>query len=265
MALYDRYLKTVYTHTRYRATWAPGAPIVLGQVGRIVDGMFMHLTDLQTLGIPFETAIDAVPSDQFSFQSKGVKSIVVKAAGALDDRFQHVAEAKAGIKVSFSSGNAVVVKTADVRVNRIKNAAQLEADLLAAVLPRLEDGQMKPPVWQRDWVVVTEVIDAGAATILASIDKDAALELEASAAVGPQGLVDVDAGLAPKWSSSIGLDVVAGRGLTPFYRAVRVKRKWWWLWDDRVVTAGSTPPEDPADVFEPDISDLVDESEPTDD
>jgi hypothetical protein len=263
MALIDRYLKTVRKHTKFRATWPPSAPIAIGDVGRIVDGAFIQVTTLRRLGIRFTVDSDPVDANVFSFQSEGVSSVEVKAEGKASPNFSYIGAAKAGVRVAFSSADAVVIKTKNTTVDHIADQATLEAALLDSVKPTFVEGEKVPPRWQRDWVVVTEVVEAGAATIIASIDSDAAIELEASADVTQADLVDVDAGLTAVFSSSVGLEVIAKQGLTPFYRGIRVKRKWWWLWDDRVVPAGYTPPDSNSigDLFGDDADDADDAEE----
>lgn len=253
MSLYRKYARTIHRHTGYRATWVPGAPMRLGDVGTIENGVFTYATRLDLLGIPYEENRADVPDDAFSFTSSGVRDVKTKLEGATDERFEYVAEAKAGIRVDFSGKDAVVVHTKQARTRRIDNVASLDAALLRLVKEQGADGQ---PTWKREWVVITEVIEAKAATVLTSLESDAAIEIEASGALGPDGLVDADAGLASKWSRSVGVEVIAKRGLTPFYKARRIKPKWLWLWGAEVAPADAVPPQDGSDLFEDDVADL---------
>lgn len=261
MSLFKKYARTVRKHTNYRATWLPGSRLELGQVGIISDGVFHYRTDLEKLGIAFEVRRDNQPNDTFNFDSNGVRSTSFKAAGETDEAFKSVAAAKAGARVEFSGAHAVVMRTKNARVNTIADIAKLETDLLAAVQRTIgPDGEAVPPVWQRDWVVITEVVDAEAATIIMSTERDATIEIEASGTIGPDGLVDVDAGFGHESTQSIGIKEIAKRGMTPLHRAIRVRRQFLWWWDD-VVPADGQPPQAGDDLFEDDMSDIEGDDE----
>lgn len=257
MSLFKKYARDVKENLGYRATWPVGAPIALGDVGEIIDGTFHRRTDLAQLGIGFEVTQDLSPSQKFDYESKHVGSTTVKVAGQTDEKFEFIAKADAGIRVEFTGEDAVMLKTKNARVNSIKDVAGLEDALLVAVRPTLDDdGETRPPLWKRDWTVIVEVIDTDATTVLTSTGSDAAIEIEAGGAVGPDGIVDVDAAFGFQHKRAIGVDEVAKTGATPLYRALRVKRKWYWLWDDDVVVADAAPPESGDDVFEDDFSDI---------
>lgn len=259
MSLFQDYARTVRDELNYRATWIPGAPMKLGDVGTIEDGVFNRHTDLETLGIPYASTTKDRPSEEFSFESEDVRSIVVKAAGELNETFEAIAEAKAGIRVEFAKERAVVLKVKNPRVQSIDNIAALDDALLDAVLPsRDSKGRSVPRRWKdRDWVVVTEVVDVDVATILCSTGTNAAIELEAETAVGPDGLVDVEAGLEQKLVRSVGVKDIARKGSTPLYRGRKVQRHWFWLYD-QVVPADKVLPTADDDVFGEDYSDLED-------
>lgn len=49
-------------------------------------------------------------------------------------------------------------------------------------------------------------------------------------------------------SRQLSTTIVAERGLTPLYRALRVKRNFWWLYDEVVTASGEAP--DPDELFD---------------
>lgn len=247
--LWQTYLETVHRETNYRATWVPGLQLAVGDVGIIEDGEFLKRTTLAELGIAFEIDDDPQPSSVTTFSSRGVRSVTTKLAGETNESFEFVATAKAGFRVEFSAGHAVVMKTVNARVNSVRAIAALQEALLGAVVETYRDDAWHPPIWQRDWVVVVQVVDTDGGTVLASTESGAAIEVEAAGTIGPDGIADLDAGFSVKHSRSVGVEVVATAGLTPVYKALRVKPAWHWLWDE-VAPAGKVPPGPGDEVFD---------------
>jgi len=83
-------------------------------------------------------------------------------------------------------------------------------------------------IWDRRWLVVTEIISADAATVIISGSRTAQADLKANGAIkqGSTKLSDVDAKFEAKSTVDIGFKIIAGTGLTPLYRAAGIKRSW---------------------------------------
>lgn len=247
--LWETYLGTVHQETNYRATWLPGLQLKLGDVGVLENGEFLKRTTLTDLGLDFRTEDDPQPTSITNFSSSGVKSVTIKAAGETNESFEFVSTAKAGFRVEFTAGDAVVMKTVNARINSVRDIAALQETLLGAVVESYRDGAWRPPLWKRDWIVVVQVVDTDRGTVLASTESGASIEVEAAGDIGPGGIADLDAGFDIKSSRSVGVEVVAAHGLTPVYKALRVKHAWHWLWDE-VAPAGKVPPAPGDVVFE---------------
>lgn len=235
------YTSEVYENLKYRPTWLPGIPMHLGTVGLIEDGIFRAVTDLNRLDIPFEEIADS-DRNAIDFTSKGGVFIAFKAAGEANSRFEAVAKANAGALIEFSRVGAVVLQLRDVSLNRIADQYQLRNDLLRAIAVGDESNR-----WLRDWVVVTEVARAGSATIVISNSGHSRLELRASGSVTPTSLVDLSANLSVATESELCTKVIAEAGLTPLYRGLRVKRRYFWLYDEVLPASSEAPP--PDEVF----------------
>ena len=74
--------------------------------------------------------------------------------------------------------------------------------------------------WPLEYVVVTSVISAQAATVLISAGKDAHVELITKAGLGPAGASIAKLGASLQFGNvkSLGTKIVAGPSLTPFFR-----------------------------------------------
>jgi hypothetical protein len=255
VTIHSTYTHEVYKNLKYRPTWLPGTPMRLGTVGPIEDGIFRPVTDLARLDIRFEETVDAVPDGTMDFSSETGVSIEFKAAGELNQRFKVIAAANAGALVEFSRERAVVLQLKGVSLNRISDQPALNRGLLRAIAVGDESKR-----WLRDWVVVTDIAQASSATILITGSSAARLELKASGSVAPESLADASAKFSVAAESQVSTRLIAESGLTPLYRAVRVKRGFWSLYDE-VLPASATAPE-PNEVFgEADPSEDVDESE----
>lgn len=255
-SVHQLYTRDVYENLKYRPTWLPGTPIHLGTVGVIEDGQFRAITDLKRLGISFEEIIDS-DHDTIDFTSKGGVSIAFKAAGEVNPRFQAVAEANAGVLVEFSRVGAVLLQMRDVSLNRIADQSQLRRDMLQAIAVGDQSKQ-----WRKEWVVITEVARAGIATIVISNSGRSRLELRASGSAASTSLADVSANFSVATESELSFRVIASEGLTPLYRGLRVKRPFFWLYDEVLPASNEAPPPDKvfgeADPAEDDWADSPD-------
>jgi len=242
MPLHRTYTRTLFSELGYRATWLPGAAVALGQVGVLDAGSLTHETSLPALGIEMPVTEQGLPEGSLDVTSNEGVSVLFKAAGAIDERFRAVGTAEAGALVQFSRENAVVVELKGVRSHRFVELRAVKAALLDAVVAA--DDQAR---WERDWMVVTEVVVAETATVLVSSSSSARVELRATGSVTPQGLADAELRSIPAYRHDVGTLVVAERGLTPLYKALRVRRNFWWLYDEVVPATGEVPDAD--DLF----------------
>lgn len=228
------YSKEIYNNLKYRTTWLPGSPINLGAVGLIEDGIFRPITTLDNLGMSFDEVIDT-DKDTFDYTSSSGVSITFKAAGETNDKFSSISDASAGAMIEFSRSGAVVLQLGEVAIHRIADQPKLYKELLNAVVLGDEDK------WQRNWVAITEVVQTDSATIIISDSDNSKLELKASGSVAPASLVDVSGNLSVAAESQVSTKIIAKSGLSPLYRAVRVKKKFLWLFDEVQPASSDTP------------------------
>ena len=240
--IHRTYTREVFNHLKYRPTWLPGTPIEIGTVGALEDGIFRPMTSLKTLGIRFTIRLDKAADGTLDFASETGVSVALKAAGELNPKFTAVAQGEAGALIEFSRAGAVVFQLRDVAFNRLED----QPELARAMLRLVTLGESSNS-WERDWVVITEVVEAGSATIAIASSADSKLELKASGTVAPASLVDASARFSVAAESQVSTKVIAQSGLTVLYRALRVKKKFWWLWDEVLPASAEGPA--PEDIF----------------
>jgi hypothetical protein len=234
--IHKTYTRSIYKQLRYRPTWLPGTPVELGTVGVLKDGIFRAVTDLHRLGLTYTAKMDPASDGALDYTSEKGVSIAFKAAGQLNTQFKALGEAEAGALVEFSEEDAIVMQNRGVTLNRIEDQPALMADMLR-LLAVADDSKR----WNRDWVVISEVAQVESATIVISVSGSSRIELKASGAVAPTSLADASANLTVASESQVSTKIIAESGLTPLYRGLRVKRDFWWLYDEVLPADASAP------------------------
>lgn len=215
----EQYAREIKRGLEYNATWLPGDELKLGHVGEVQDGIFVpqdtikHLLDLDLHPEP-----NAHEGFSLTYQSHAGVSLAAKAKGETSTLFQHIGKAQAGISVTFQNQGACVFSVPRYRIQRAGSQITFRRQLL----DRIDDS------WQENWAIVTEIVLAESATILVSHESSAKVEISAAADI-QNPLADVgraDIGLAVAHTHGHVLSIVAEQGLTPLFRAIRVKRGW---------------------------------------
>lgn len=227
----------------YSATWVPNADVRLGDVGLLRGHSYERVSSLADFGLTF-TVRESRARGVYDFASSGSVAFGFKAAGEAAGPLSKLTDAEAGIAIDFSSADASVFQAAGCTVSEISDQHTLGQQLLAL---------KKEGRWPDDYAVVCEVISADRATILVSSSGNARIEFSAKSGVklGPQSLVDADAGLNVTNSSGLGIQILAEGALTPLFRAKGIRQRF--LSEPEFKTRGrgaSTPAaEDGDDAF----------------
>ena len=212
-----KYTNELYKQFKYLATWLPGTPMELGDIGVLNGKEYTKLANLADLGIKFDIENDDSKAD-IEHSSKGSVSLTTKASGTASPEGSSLGEIDAGITVNFSKENAILFKANGTTNPAIQN----QIILGDAILKLYKEGK-----WDKDWVVITELVKATSATILISSSKSGKIELKAkgSAKAGSLDIADVDAGLELSYSKDLATKIIAEKGLTPPFKASKVKTR----------------------------------------
>lgn len=213
------YLRHMNTKTGYRATWDPGKPLSIGAVGRLdQSGVFSVFTSLEKEGIPVELKVDDTTADQDYTSSESV-TITTKLSGKAPAAGSILTEADAGFNIEFKSERSVVFQSQGNQTDQLVNLAQIKK----MILQKYKEGN-----WDKDWVVVTELVRARSATIIIANSSNATLELKANANAGTPTLklTDLSLGLMVAKEKGSTLKYIAQEGLTPLYRVMGIRKPW---------------------------------------
>lgn len=210
------YLTHMNAKTQYRATWDPTKKLAIGYIGKLNDGVLSIYSSLEKEGIPVEVAIDDSGA-AMDYTSHDSVSITTKLAGAAPVAGSVLSDLDAGFTLEFKSEKSIVFQTSNHKVHQLVNLAEIERK----VLDKYNNGN-----WDKDWVIVTELVEADAATIIISNSSNTTLDLKATANVGAGNisLTNASLGLAVAREKGSTLKYLTQSGLTPLYRVMGVKR-----------------------------------------
>ncbi|WP_452222140.1 hypothetical protein [Lacinutrix salivirga] len=210
-----KYTRELYRQFRYYPSWLPGTPFNLGDVGILRGKEFIRQGNLTEEGIDFDILKDETKVD-LSHSSKGAVSITFKASGTAPAVGSTLSKAKAGISVSFSKENSILMKAKGTLNHSIKD----QRKLARTIMKLYEEGK-----WNKDLLVITELVVADSATILIANSKESKIELSAGADVSLAKL-DIANGeieLGTTISKDLHTEIVAKEGITPLFRLSKVQ------------------------------------------
>ena len=212
-----QYTNELHDRFGYIATWLPGVPVRLGDIGIMGPHGFEYVTNLKNFGIAFRVRRDS-NATSYQYASAGAVSVSFNAAADAPVLGQVASQASAGVTVEMSRANAVLFVVQGARSPSIENQEELGRQ----VLDLHEAGR-----WQENYLVVTEVLEASCGTVLISSDSNARVEIAASgnATINTLELANAQLGLRVRSSRNLHTQILASEGMTPLFRARGVKRR----------------------------------------
>lgn len=199
----------------YYATWNPGVPLQLGDIGTFKKNVFTRLSNIMDEGINFDTREDNTKTP-LEHNSQGSVSVTTKLSGTIAPIGSVLTNMDAGIIVEFSKENATLFKANNTTSPSIKDAIKLGDE----ILKRYNDGK-----WEKDHVIITELIVAESATVIISNGANGKIELKANADIGVPSLdiANADLKLTPQFSRGLETKIVCAEGLTPLFKVMGIK------------------------------------------
>lgn len=246
-----QYTDNLFKKFGYYATWEPNVPLELGDIGVLKKNEFTRVTTLGSKGISFEVRSDPSAS-KLEYATSGGVSTTIKLAGKPAPQGSVLGEADAGFIVEFGRENAILFQS-----NGSTTPSILDQDALGKEILKLyESGD-----WKKNWVVITELVEAKSGTVLISNSSQGRIELKATANIGTEAIdiADASANFEHAFHKDIGTKIVAEQGLTPLFKLKGIKSRW--LGDpefqDRSLKSGEIPVE-PTDAEKEDYFGSID-------
>lgn len=197
--------------------WQPSQPVSLGDYGILRDDTFICLGNIKDLGIVI-TEEQSERTDHQYFASKSGAEVSFSAKGS--PLPGGAVDVNASMSVAFSSSEAVFFSAAECRYSMVKDKVALGAQVIE---------RSHKHTWKREWVVVTDRVDAGSATIVVSGGDSASITFDATGDVAQIDLAKASIGLSVRTAKNIGYQVVAEKGLTPLLGLCQIQSTFLWM------------------------------------
>lgn len=214
-----QYTDEMYRKFGYYATWEPNKDLALGDVGILRKNEFTRLFHISRRfpSITFTELPDNTPGD-LEYISKGSVTITTKLGGTIPQAGSVLTEADAGITVEFSKENAVVFKANETYTPSIDDTIALGEEIIEL---------FKQGKWEKDWVVVTELVKATSATVLISNKNNGKIELKANAEIDAVdfNIAKAEFEFSAAFTRGLETRVIAQQGTTPLFKAMGIKSR----------------------------------------
>ena len=203
------YQKEMHDNMGFYATWLPGEPMQVGDVGAFEKGRFTKLASLAELGIPSEV-LAATTSQDVSYTSKQGTRTSLAAGAAV------AGAAKAQLSIEFSREGAFLFSAERLRSRRLEGRLAIVEAMVEAY---------KAGRWKKEWLLVESLYSAERVTIIVSEDRSAEIVLGAETAgpISVASLANPKLGLSVVSTRGRLVHIVGGEGLTPLYSCLRLE------------------------------------------
>jgi hypothetical protein len=211
-----QYTKELFNRFHYLATWLPTVPLRLGDVGVLNSSEFQRMTTLHELGIQFKVRDGANTSD-LEYYSKGAVTVRFRTAGEAQEPESDFGHLGAGVSIEFKRENAFFFRAAKCRISSIEDQETIGIEIM---------DRYKNDKWDKNYYVVTEIVESGGATILIANQKNARVDLimKGNLASTYFDLADVNLDFKVAFVKDIHTRIITETSLTPLFRARSVKK-----------------------------------------
>jgi hypothetical protein len=241
----QKYASLVHDVTDYWGAYLPNVPVSVGDYVEFQsDGAIRRLgTSFDWPGWQQQFPVETQQLDGAStFDSHAKRSHGAEAGGGVTG--PGGVGADAAISLSFSAEAGFVLDYQAAALHRYRDIETVRRWLLALA---------KKGEWEPHQALVTEVIEAGAATVVMSREKSSNVVLHAGASlpsgIGALNLSDPKLGLTVTSTSGSTLISLCKQS-TPLFRIVRVRKSWLRRWHAELQAVSDDP--HPAEAFSDD-------------
>ncbi len=235
------YLTQMNKKFNYRATWLPQRRLTVGNFGLISDGQWNELGSLAS-GFNIKVESSAVDNaGEMELTSATGVSITTKLSGQPSTALEGLLEGDAGVSVKFATENAFVFKAKNLTYHTLAN----QFAIAKQIIELWELGQ-----WKKEYMIISEVVEAESATILIAAGSNGQIELKAKGKIetGKIDIADASMEFEAVKTQNIGIKIIAESKITPLYKVVKLKTGF--LDNPGLVARKSQDPKSMEDLFE---------------
>lgn len=210
-ASWRNYSAEIESNLDYLATWLPSAAIALGEVGYARRGGFERVGSLSDYGMDI-TEQESGNVGSITYASRDAVTVELEKGGASGI-------GSGVLDISFRRADAVLFSSVECRLRRLL----VTPTLIETLAARSEAG-----TWDNNLAIVAEIVTAGRTTVLIASSATAMARLSADAGVAATslGLNELAAWARLSRAQDLSLQVAGAVGITPLYRARRLRRSW---------------------------------------
>lgn len=197
------------------ATWTPGKPMKLGDIGVIKKNRFSLIGNLKDQGINFKVRRDKSPMP-YQFNSLDGIEIHPKASGELNPKFSDLLKLEVGFGIEFSKKGKFFFKANEQYEDCIDDLITLGKQM-----KNLFNGEVK----DKNYVIINKIIRSPLVTILISNSNKSKVSLLAKADVSLEkiDIANANIDVEVKSSSGLGFDSPQIINATPFFGVIKVQ------------------------------------------
>ncbi|WP_430412848.1 hypothetical protein [Kordia sp.] len=219
MKISKKYTRELYRNFKYLATWEPNVPLELGDIGVLKGKEFTRIGNIKSdLGIDFEVREDTTPGS-VKYVSKSGVSFTAKASGTVPPTGSTLEKTDLGFNISFSKEKAIFFEAEGTYNHSIKSSITLGKEIL-----KLYDAKK----WDKDWVVITELMKADSSTILISLGRKGSVDIKVNAETEVTSknmrVTNPSLDLSVSFFNNVSAEIIAEKGLTPLFKVSKVKK-----------------------------------------
>lgn len=221
MKLSKKYTRELYRNFKYLATWEPNVPLQLGDIGILKGKEFTRLGNIKSdFGIDFDIRKDTT-SGSLKYVSKSGVSFSAKGAGTVAPAGSTLQKVDIGFNVSFSKEKAIFFEAEGTYNHTIESQLALGKEILKLY---------KDKKWDKDLVVITELVVADSSTILISLARKGSVDIKANVGAGSEvaskdmRVTNPSLGLNVSFFNNVAAEIVAKEGITPLFKVSKVKK-----------------------------------------
>jgi hypothetical protein len=211
----DQYMNEMHDEFKYFATWLPGTPLEIGDIGELKGNEFTQISSLKQKGIDFTVRSDHTKDSMQHSSSTGV-SISTKFKGSAGIPQFNLDVVDAGMVVKFSKNTGVAFELQGYEIRKIEDTTLVDN----AILKEYQDKK-----WKDNWAVISELVIADSGTVLISQGSDAAIGLKALADVPNLSLANINANFNVSHSNNLFTTILCKAGLTPLFKIRGIHRR----------------------------------------
>ena len=209
-AIHEQYVSEMREQFGYLAAWLPGTSVELGDVGVLQGSRFDFVTTLGALEVGFAVQ-----------PARAVGDLEYASAGQVDVEWHGRGNVLGGtgmgadgaVTVSFKRSHATFFQASRCAVSAMADVAAVERALTGLGKTR----------WQREWVVVTEVVRARSAAVIVSSRSGGRLDLRLQGGGGGGSLAELASRLRIASEAGIAARVLSASGLSPLFRVCQLR------------------------------------------